>query len=80
MERLTYTTSEVAELLGISRTTAYELVRAGALPSLRLGRRIVVTRHTLEELLGAPLPDPSAPGVVRTAAKEAPPGVQGSPR
>ncbi len=57
MERLTVTVTEAAEILGVSRTSAYELVRAGALPSVRLGRRIVVTRRALEELLGAPLPE-----------------------
>ena len=52
MERLTYTVSESAELLGISRSTAYELVRNGDLPSLRLGRRIVIVRCAFESLLG----------------------------
>jgi len=80
MERLTVTVTEAAEILGVSRTSAYELVRAGALPSVRLGRRIVVTRHTLEELLGAPLPKPGVPSVVRTAASEVPTGAQGSLR
>jgi excisionase family DNA binding protein len=56
MQRLTCTVTEAAALLGISRTSAYELVRAGALPSLRLGRRIVITRAALEEVLGCALP------------------------
>jgi excisionase family DNA binding protein len=60
MERRTYTVTEAATVLGISRTSAYELVRAGTLPSLRLGRRIVIIRRALEELLDAPIPDPSA--------------------
>jgi excisionase family DNA binding protein len=54
--RLTFTVSESAEILGVSRTTAYELVRSGALPCVRLRRRIVITRRTLEELLDAPVP------------------------
>ena len=28
---------EVVEVLGVSRTAAYELVRSGALPSVRIG-------------------------------------------
>ena len=56
MQRLTFTVSESAEILGISRTTAYELVRSGTLSCVRLGRRIVITRRTLEELLGTPVP------------------------
>ncbi|MGA3220088.1 MAG: helix-turn-helix domain-containing protein [Acidimicrobiales bacterium] len=39
--------TEAAELLGISRGLAYELARSGQLPSLRLGRRLVVPRAAL---------------------------------
>ena len=45
MERRTYTVTEAATVLGISRTSAYERVRAGELPALRLGRRIVIARR-----------------------------------
>ena len=48
---LVYTVGEVAGLLGISRTLAYELVARGALAHVRLGRRIVIPRHALEQLL-----------------------------
>lgn len=50
---LVLTVEETGELLGISRTLAYDLVRRGTIPSLRLGRRIVVPRHTLLTLLDA---------------------------
>lgn len=43
--RLTLTVEEAAQLLGISRALAYELVARHELPSLRLGRRIVVPRR-----------------------------------
>jgi excisionase family DNA binding protein len=46
--RLTYTVPEVAELLGISRSTAYECVRRGEIPSLTLGRRVVISRMAFE--------------------------------
>lgn len=49
--RRTYTVAEVAALLGISRSTAYECVRRGEIPSRRFGRRIVVLHHDLEGLL-----------------------------
>jgi excisionase family DNA binding protein len=42
---------EASEALGISRSLAYELVRRGEIPSLRLGRRIVVPVRALEELV-----------------------------
>jgi excisionase family DNA binding protein len=55
MERRTYTVTEAAAVLGISRTSAYERVRAGELPALRLGRRIVITRTVVDAMLtGAP--------------------------
>jgi excisionase family DNA binding protein len=55
MERLTYTVTEVAALLGISRASAYELVRSGEIPALHFGRRIVIPRVAVEELLGRPV-------------------------
>lgn len=50
-ERLTVTVEEAAELLGISRAFAYLLVARNELPSLRLGRRVVVPRRALDRLL-----------------------------
>lgn len=52
MSRMTFTVPEVAIMLGISRSTAYECVRRGEIPALVLGRRIVVTRAAVEHLLG----------------------------
>jgi excisionase family DNA binding protein len=53
VERLTLSVEEAAQLLGISRALAYELVRRGELPRLQLGRRILVPRRALEELVAA---------------------------
>lgn len=50
-ERLTLSVDEAAALLGVSRQSAYAAARAGELPVLRLGRRILVVRKALEELL-----------------------------
>ena len=52
--RLVFTVVETAELLGISRTHAYELVARGELVHVRLGRRIVVPRHAIDTLFGTP--------------------------
>ena len=46
--------SEAGSLLGISRALAYELVARGELPSLRLGRRLVVPKKAVLDLLGLP--------------------------
>lgn len=52
-QRLTLSVEEAANVLGISRALAYELVRRGELPRLRLGRRVVVPRQALEDFIGA---------------------------
>jgi excisionase family DNA binding protein len=49
--RLALSVEEAAELLGISRSLAYELAARGQLPVLRLGRRLVIPRAALERLL-----------------------------
>ena len=51
-DRLVLTVDEAAYLLNISRGLAYELVARGELPAIRLGRRIVIPRVAMEELLG----------------------------
>ncbi len=56
-ERLVWSVEEAGRLLGISRAHAYELVARGELPHLRLGRRLVVPKHTLATLLAGVLPD-----------------------
>lgn len=48
----TLTIDETARILGISRSTAYEAAKAGTLPTLRLGRRLVVPVTRLRHMLG----------------------------
>ncbi len=62
--RLVYTGAEAAELLGIGRSTAYELVARGELATTRLGSRVVVSRPTLTSLLGI---EPPLPGELDAA-------------
>ena len=49
--RLVLTVPEAADLLGICRNAAYEAVRRGEIPSIRIGKRLVVPRMAFEELL-----------------------------
>ena len=49
--RRVWSVDETAEQLGISRAHAYELIARREIPHLRLGRRIVVPVHALDELL-----------------------------
>ena len=50
-ERLTWTINEAAQLLGISRATAYEAAHRGELPVRLIGRRMLVPRIALLRLL-----------------------------
>ncbi len=58
---LLLTVIEAARMLRISRNLAYELIRQNALPHVRLGRRILIPRRTLEAWIetqaGLPKPD-----------------------
>ena len=45
------TIDEVARILRIGRTAAYEAARRGEIPTLRIGRRLRVPRHRLEAML-----------------------------
>ncbi len=48
---------EVAgKVMGVSRGSAYEAARAGVIPTIRIGRRLVVPTAKLLELLGLDVP------------------------
>ena len=49
--RLVLSVEEARKLLGLSRGLMYEAVRSGQLPSVRIGRRILIPRAALERLL-----------------------------
>ena len=53
IERLTLTVDEAAVLLRISRCSAYEAVRRGEIPAVRMGRRVLIPTARLLALLGA---------------------------
>jgi excisionase family DNA binding protein len=44
---------EAARLLGVGTTFGWAMVRSGEIPSVRLGRRVLVPRAALEQLAGA---------------------------
>lgn len=54
---LTLTVTEAGNLLGVSRSTAYELVRSGELKSVQLRRRVVVPVAAIADRLGITVPD-----------------------
>jgi excisionase family DNA binding protein len=47
VERLTVTVAQAGIMLGISRTSVYERVRRGEIPTVRLGRRLLVPKARL---------------------------------
>lgn len=49
--RLTYTVAEAAAMLGIGINTAYEALKRGEIPSVRLGRRLLVPKAAFESFL-----------------------------
>lgn len=51
---LTVTVEEAAKLLGIGRALAYQMAREGKLPTIRFGKRLLVSRKALEKLLEQP--------------------------
>ncbi len=50
-ERLTLDVFKAAQLLGISRNLAYDMVKAGNLPVVKLGKRLLVPKKALEQML-----------------------------
>lgn len=50
--RATFDLGEVAQILGTSRSSVYRWAESGDLPVVRIGRRVLVSRAALEQLLG----------------------------
>jgi len=50
------TVTEAAELLRLARNTAYAAAKRGDIPTVRIGRRILVPRDALERMLDAARP------------------------
>jgi excisionase family DNA binding protein len=50
-DRKTIDVPEAAQQLGLSRNAAYEAVRRGEIPAVRIGRRLFVPRDAIDRLL-----------------------------
>jgi excisionase family DNA binding protein len=63
LPKLTFSTREVAAMLGVSRPTVDRLVADGFLPSVDLGstRRTLIPAWAIEELVARPQPTTSDP-------------------
>jgi excisionase family DNA binding protein len=51
-ERQIYTVEEAGALLGLGRNSSYEAVKRGDIPSIRIGRRLVVPKPAFDRMLG----------------------------
>ena len=45
--KVTLTVSEAAEMIGISKPSMYEVVRAGKVRSVKVGKKILISRQSL---------------------------------
>jgi len=56
-KRLCITVPEAAEMLGLSRNFAYELVKRKELPVVKFGKRLLIPRVALEKMLEKGVPE-----------------------
>ena len=49
MEKQAYSVAEAATILGISRTTLYELIQAGVISTFSIGAKTLISAQTLED-------------------------------
>ncbi|HEV3212918.1 MAG TPA: helix-turn-helix domain-containing protein [Acidimicrobiales bacterium] len=52
-ERLTLSVEQAAAALGISRASAYEAVHRGEIPHIKIGKRMLIPRASLDRLLAS---------------------------
>lgn len=57
-DRLVVSVAEAGRLLGVSRAFAYELAARGELPTIHLGRRILVPKVALLAMVGLSISQP----------------------
>lgn len=53
MDPIAYSVTDAAALLGIGRTTAYDLIATGELRACKVGSRTLVSRRALEDFVAA---------------------------
>ncbi len=52
MKRKTLTVPEAGKVLGLGRNSSYDAARRGEIPTVRIGKRLLVPRAALAKLLG----------------------------
>ena len=62
---LTVTVEEAGRIIGVSRGGAYEAVKRGEIPVIRIGKKIRVPKAALERLLNGEPPVPGLAGAAK---------------
>jgi len=62
VEKLTISCEEARKQLGVSRGSIYQAVNTGQIPSIRVGRRILIPVNALRKLLEEPTGDQKTQG------------------
>ena len=60
-QRLTYSIKETAQVLGLSRNSVYQGCQRGEIPSIRVGKRILIPKAALLRILETTKNDGSPP-------------------
>jgi excisionase family DNA binding protein len=60
-ERLVYTVPEAGRLLGLSRNASYDAAKRGDIPTLRIGRLLLVPKIPFHRMLGITASVPTSP-------------------
>lgn len=50
-EKLTYTPKEVTQVLGVSLTTVFKLIKQKEIPTIRIGRKVLIPKGKLKDWL-----------------------------
>ena len=51
IERVVYTIPEFCRMTGISRNLGYQLAQSGRIPTIRLGKRLVISKVAFQRMM-----------------------------
>ena len=54
VEKLTLSVMEAAKALGVGRQTVYQMINADEIEVIRIGRRVLIPRHSVRRIVGLP--------------------------
>ena len=59
-DRRTISVEEAGRLLGLSRASSYQAAASGELPTIKIGRRLLVPKAMIRKMLGEAEAEPAA--------------------